>query len=211
MQHAAISQSTMKWFSSGNWTPAYNLCLRAGRTVMVANLDISGLLTMTLSAPESHNLNSHVGTLSFGLCQNHCTISINSVGVYDLAVTWKCDWAGGHWLGSTPAGLSCTFLVFWVITGRSSNESVISGASKSALEFLFPCSTRSVVSKICSLSTEILWTWPIRGWKVVFFPLIYSAPVLISQCGFLIARFHFLRYQLFFQLGLGHAAMAMPM
>ena len=179
---------------------------------MVANLDISGLLTMTLSAPESHNLNSHVGTLSFGLCQNHCTISINSVGVYDLAVTWKCVWAGGHWSGGTPAVLSCTFLVFWVITGRSSKESIISGASKSALEFLFPYSTRSIVSKICSLSTEILWTWPIRGCKVVFFfLLIYSVPVLISQCSFLTACFHFLRYQLFFQLGLGHAAMAMPL
>jgi len=169
MRHAAISQSTTEWFLSENWTPAYNLCLRAGCTVMVANLDISGPLTMTLSAPESQNLNSRVGTLSFSLCRNHCTISINSVGVYGLAVTWKCVWTGGHWSGGTPAGLSCTFLVFWVITGRSSNESVISGASKSALEFLFPCSTRSVVSKICSISTQILWTWPIRGCKVGFF------------------------------------------
>lgn len=75
--------------------------------VMVANLDISGPLTMTLSAPESHNLNSHVGTLSFGLCQNRCTISINSVGIYGNVF--------GHGAidqGGTPAGLSSTFLVF---------------------------------------------------------------------------------------------------
>ena len=87
MRHAAISQSAMEWFSSGNWTPIYNLCLRAGCTVMVANLDISEPLTMTLSAPKSHNLNSHVGKLSLDLYRNRYTISINSVGVYDLAVT----------------------------------------------------------------------------------------------------------------------------
>ena len=74
---------------------------------MVANLDISGPLTMTLSAPESQNLNSHVGTLSVGLCRNRCTISINSIGVYENVF--------GHGAvdqGGTPAGLSCTFLVF---------------------------------------------------------------------------------------------------
>ena len=87
MQHAAISQSTIEWFFSGNWTPAYNLCLRAECTVVVANLDISGPLTMTLSAPESHSLNSHVGTLSFSLCRNRCTITINSIGVCGLAIT----------------------------------------------------------------------------------------------------------------------------
>lgn len=44
MQHAAISQLIMERFSSVNWTPAYNFCLRAGCTVKVANLDISGPL-----------------------------------------------------------------------------------------------------------------------------------------------------------------------
>jgi len=107
IRHAAISKSTTEQFSSGNWTPEYNLCLRAGCTVMVANLDISGPLTMTLSAPKSHNLNSHVGTLSVGLCRNCCTISINSIGVYENVF--------GHGAidqGGTPAGLSSTFLVF---------------------------------------------------------------------------------------------------
>jgi len=112
IQHTAISQSIMEWFSSMNWTPAYNLCLRARCTVMVANLDISGPFTMMLSTPESHSLSSQVGTLSFGFCQHHCTKSINSLGVYGPAVTWKCIWAGGHWSGRIPAGLSCTFLVF---------------------------------------------------------------------------------------------------
>ena len=66
MQHAAISQLIMERFSSVNWTPAYNLCLRAGCKVMDVNLEIPGLFTMTLSAPESLNHKSQAGTLSLG-------------------------------------------------------------------------------------------------------------------------------------------------
>jgi len=45
---------------------AYNLCLRAGCKVMDVNLEIPGLFTMTLSAPESLNHKSQAGTLSLG-------------------------------------------------------------------------------------------------------------------------------------------------
>ena len=65
IRHAAINQSIMEWFSLVYWTPAYSLCLRAGWTVMVANLDVSRPFTMTLSAPESHSLNNHAGCQCF--------------------------------------------------------------------------------------------------------------------------------------------------
>ena len=82
LQDAAINQSIIEWFSLAYWTLTYNISLRAGCTVMVANLDIFGLLTHILSAPESHNLNSQVGTLFLGFCQNRCTTSINFVAMY---------------------------------------------------------------------------------------------------------------------------------
>jgi len=46
LQDAAINQSIIEWFSLAYWTLTYNISLRAGCTVMVANLDIFGLLTI---------------------------------------------------------------------------------------------------------------------------------------------------------------------
>jgi len=63
---------------------------------MVANLDISGPFTITLSAPEFHSLNNQAGTLSLGFCLNRWTKSINSVAMYGWAVMCKPVWAGGH-------------------------------------------------------------------------------------------------------------------
>ena len=102
--------------------PVYNLHLRAGCTVMVANLDISGPLAIMLSAPESHCLNSQVGTLSLGFCRNRCTRWINLVAVYGWVVTCKWFWATDQ---AAPLPVyPVSFLFFWVIIGWISKGSV---------------------------------------------------------------------------------------
>ena len=111
IRHAAINQPIIECFSLLEWMAAYSLCLTAGCNVKVASFAISGPLTITLSAPESHNLSSQAGILSLGAAKIAAPGPL--VGEYGQAVTCKCVSAGGHWSGGTPAGLSCTFfLVF---------------------------------------------------------------------------------------------------
>jgi len=211
--HATINQSIIEWFSLAYWTPAYNLCLRARCRVMVANLDISGPLTITPSAPESHILNSQVGTLFLGFCQNHCTRSIKSVALYGRAVTCKWVWPGTHWSGGTPASLSCIFPIFWIIIGWISRGSVTSRALRFNLKFLFSWSTRSIDSEVWLLSIEIL-RMNLSYWKMqncFFFLLIYSVLVLTFQCSVSEAGFNFLEYWLLFQPGLKHLTVAMSL
>jgi len=179
---------------------------------MVANLDISGPLTIPLSAPKSHNLNSQVGTLSLGFCQNHCTRSINSVAMNDWAVTHKWVWAGGHWSGGTPTGLSCIFFVF-----LSYNRMNLQGiCCKWSIMIRFRIFI-FLINQVRWFRSLVIIYWnntDLSYWKMqsCFFPLwLYWALVLTSKCNLVITGFHFLKHWLLFQPGLKHLTVAMPL
>jgi len=95
---------------------------------VVANLGISSPLTITLSAPESHNLISQVGTLSLGFCQNNCTRFINSIAIYGWVVTCKQAWEGATDqrapLSVYLVSVSGLFFFFGVIIGQISKGTI---------------------------------------------------------------------------------------
>ena len=121
IRHSAINQSITEWFSLVYWMAAYSLCLTAGCNVKVASFAISGPLTITLSAPESHNLSSHAGILSLGLCRNRCTRSIS-----------RRVWSGCHMQmrfgrGPLVRGHPCRSILYFFFSFLSYNRTEFQG------------------------------------------------------------------------------------